>query len=109
MALEKRDVRCRLVHHSDRGVQYASGEYTDLLKEQGIAISMNRTGNPYDNAMAESFMKTLKYEEVYLYYYADLHEAEDRLGRYFDFYNHERRHQGLGGTTPYGAYAGQAS
>ena len=53
-----------LVHHSDRGVQYACGEYTDLLTQHGITISMSRKGNPYDNAICESFMKTLKYEEV---------------------------------------------
>ncbi len=63
MALKERKPQ---VHHSDRGVQYASGEYTRLLKDNGIAISMSRKGNPYDNAKAESFMKTLKYEQVYL-------------------------------------------
>ena len=60
------------VHHSDRGVQYASSEYTSLLKERGIAISMSRKGNPYDNAKAESFMKTLKCEQVYLSEYGQL-------------------------------------
>jgi transposase InsO family protein len=66
MALASRDIEAGLVHHSDRGVQYASSAYTDLLKERGIRISMSRRGNPYDNAKAERFMKTLKYEEVYL-------------------------------------------
>jgi putative transposase len=65
-ALAQRTVKPGLVHHSDRGVQYASHEYTDLLKKSGITISMSRKGNPYDNAFAESFMKTLKYEGVYL-------------------------------------------
>ena len=60
------------VHHSDRGVQYASTEYTNLLKGSGIAISMSRKGNPYDNAKAESFMKTLKHEQVYLSEYDSL-------------------------------------
>ena len=61
MALEERTVQLGLVHHSDRGVQYASGDYTDLLKDNGIDISMSRKANPWDNAACESFMKTLKY------------------------------------------------
>jgi putative transposase len=65
MALAERGVWPGLVHHSDRGVQYASGDYTGLLKENGIDISMSRKANPWDNAACESFMKTLKYEEVY--------------------------------------------
>src|SRR4051812_29305119 len=62
LALEQRQPPPGLVHHSDRGVQYACGDHTDLLKERGITISMSRKGNPYDNASCESFMKTLKYE-----------------------------------------------
>ena len=65
MALSRRIVEPGLVHHSDRGSQYASLDYTDLLKENGIVISMSRKGNPWDNAACESFMKTLKYEEVH--------------------------------------------
>jgi transposase InsO family protein len=65
MALETRRPAAGLVHHSDRGVRYASGDYTDLLKANGFEISMSRSGNPYDNAQCESFVKTLKYEEVY--------------------------------------------
>lgn len=65
-ALKGRSFGPGLVHHSDRGVQYACGDYTQLLREHQIQISMSRRGNPYDNAQAESFMKTLKYEEVYL-------------------------------------------
>ena len=64
-----------LVHHSDRGVQYASRDYTDLLKDRRITISMSRKGNPYDNAFCESFMKTLKYDEVHRQEYRDLAEA----------------------------------
>lgn len=64
LALRRRTPTAELVHHSDRGVQYASKDYTELLKEHGILISMSRKGNPYDNAACESFMKTLKYEEV---------------------------------------------
>ena len=72
MALDQRRPAPGLVHHSDRGVQYASGDYTDLLRAHGIVISMSRKGNPYDNAKAESFMKTLKYEEVFRQDYRDL-------------------------------------
>ena len=64
MALKRRNPTEGLTHHSDRGVQYASNDYTGLLKDHGIRISMSRSGNPYDNAACESFMKTLKYEEV---------------------------------------------
>jgi putative transposase len=75
MALQQRRPAPGLMHHSDRGVQYASGDYTDLLRAQGILISMSRKANPYDHAKAESFMKTLKYEEVYRQDYRDLIEA----------------------------------
>src|SRR5919201_1524991 len=84
LALETRAVRAGLVHHSDQGVQYASEDYTTLLKEQGLRISMSRRGNPYDNAQAESFMKTLKYEEVYHYEYVDLGEARARIGHFLE-------------------------
>ena len=67
MALANRTVQPGLVHHSDRGVQYASADYVALLKEHQIQISMSRTGNPYDNAKAERFMRTLKYEEIVCY------------------------------------------
>lgn len=101
MALSTRMIEPGLVHHSDRGVQYASGEYTDLLKEQGILISMSRRGNPYDNAKAESFMKTLKMEEVYLYDYEDLAEARSRIGYFLeDVYNQKRLHSALGYVPP---------
>ena len=70
-ALEQRRPAPGLVHHSDRGVQYASRDYTTLLQAHGIVISMSRKGNPYDNAIAESFMKTLKYEEVFREDYHD--------------------------------------
>jgi transposase InsO family protein len=64
MALSRRTIEPGLIHHSDRGSQYASGDYTDLLKARQIGISMSRKGNPWDNAASESFIKTLKYEEV---------------------------------------------
>jgi transposase InsO family protein len=75
MALSERSIQPGLVHHSDRGSQYASNDYTDLLKAHGIDISMSRRGNPWDNAACESFMKTLKYEEVLRNEYRDLAEA----------------------------------
>ena len=90
-----------LVHHSDRGVQYACGAYTALLDEYGIRGSMSRCGNPYDNAYAESFMKTLKYEEVYRNDYADLDEAAASIGEFIEqVYNQQRLHSALGYRPP---------
>jgi transposase InsO family protein len=77
MALGRRIVEPGLVHHSDRGTQYASSDYTNLLQAHGITISMSRKGNPWDNAACESFMKTLKHEEVYRNEYRDLADRED--------------------------------
>lgn len=100
-ALAQRKVKSGLVHHSDRGVQYASGEYTDLLKQRGITISMSRKGNPYDNAFAESFMKTLKYEEVYLQEYEGLQDAKASIERFLEaVYNQKRLHSSLGYLPP---------
>ncbi len=85
-----------LVHHSDRGVQYASKAYVDTLEKAGIRISMSRHGNPYDNAKAERFIRTLKYEEVYLYEYESLEEARSRIGYFIDkLYNRKRLHSAL--------------
>ena len=101
MALRKRQVRSGLVHHSDRGMQYACGDYTGLLKERGLQISMSRKGNPYDNAACESFMKTLKYEEVYRNEYRDLAEARKSLRRFIEkVYNEKRLHSALGYRPP---------
>jgi putative transposase len=80
MARATRQIRPALVHHSDRGVQYASQAYTSWLKAHGIRISMSRTGNPYDNAQAESFMKTLQCEEVHVFEYENMSEARGRIG-----------------------------
>jgi transposase InsO family protein len=99
-ALATRNVLPGLVHHSDRGVQYACMGYTQRLLDRGIQISMSRRGNPYDNAYAESFMKTLKYEEVYLTEYADLNDAQARISQFLDDYNHARLHSALGYRPP---------
>jgi transposase InsO family protein len=96
MALRRRSPVPGLVHHSDRGVQYASRDYTGLLKENGVEISMSRKGNPYDNAKCESFMKTLKYEEVYRQEYRDLGEARHSIEHFLEkVYNQKRLHSAL--------------
>jgi transposase InsO family protein len=90
-----------LIHHSDRGVQYASLEYTARLGSRSIAASMSRVANPYDNAKAESFMKTLKAEEVNGKAYATLELARRDIGRFIDtVYNTERLHSALGYKPP---------
>jgi transposase InsO family protein len=101
MALRQRQPAPGLVHHSDRGVQYASHEYTDLLKQHGAEISMSRKANPYDNAACESFMKTLKYEEVYRSEYRDLADAYAQIGEFLErVYNQKRLHSALGYLPP---------
>jgi transposase InsO family protein len=100
-ALARGRVAPGLVHHSDRGVQYASQDYIELLTEHGILISMSRRGNPYDNAQAESFIKTLKYEEVYRTEYLDFADAWHRIGKFIDsVYNEKRLHSALGYLPP---------
>ena len=89
-------LRGSLIHHSDRGVQYACGDYTAVLELHDIQPSMSRVGNPYDNAKAESFMKTLKKEEVDGRNYRDLKEARDAIGAFIeDVYNRQRLHSAL--------------
>jgi putative transposase len=101
MALERRIPAPGLVHHSDRGIQYASEDYTDLLKDRQITISMSRKGNPYDNAACESFMKTLKYEEVHRQEYRDLAEARASIEHFLErVYNQKRLHSALGYRPP---------
>jgi transposase InsO family protein len=97
MAIEaRRPAPGSLIHHSDRGVQYACGEYTSVLEAHGIVPSMSRIGNPYDNAKAESFMKTLKHEEVDGRDYRNLSQARDAIGAFIeDVYNRRRLHSAL--------------
>ena len=101
MALNGRRFAPGLVHHSDRGVQYAANDYTQLLRERQIQISMSRRGNPYDNAQAESFMKTLKYEEVYRSDYYDQRDVRSNVGRFLEkVYNEKRLHSALSYVPP---------
>ena len=92
----RRPVPGSLIHHSDRGVQYACGEYAAMLETYDIQPSMSRVGNPYDNAKAESFMKTLKHEEVDGRNYRDLNQARAEIGAFIeDVYNRQRLHSAL--------------
>lgn len=101
MAVAARAPPSGLIHHSDRGVQYASAEYADRLAALGFQRSMSRPGNPYDNAKAESFMKTLKAEEVDGRAYADLSDARARLAAFIqDVYNADRLHSAIGYKSP---------
>ena len=97
MAIERRQpAPGSLIHHSDRGLQYACGEYTALLEAHGIQPSMSRVGNPYDNAQAESFMKTLKHEEVDGQDYRDVNHARTAIGTFIEeVYNRQRLHSAL--------------
>jgi transposase InsO family protein len=100
-ALELRRPAPGLVHHSDRGIQYASRDYVALLLEHGIAPSMSRAGNPYDNAKCESFMKTLKQEEIYTREYRDRADLEAHIGQFLEhYYNRERLHSALNYRSP---------
>jgi putative transposase len=101
MALAKRGPIAGVIHHSDRGVQYACGDYTQLLKKHGFKISMSRKANPYDNAKAESFMKTLKHEEINRVEYRDLAEARRGIRHFLErTYNRKRLHSALGYRPP---------
>jgi putative transposase len=100
-ALELRRPAPGVVQHSDRGSQYASGDYMDLLKAHGCQVSMSHKASPWENAGCESWMKTLKYEEVYRQEYRDLSEARACLAQFIDrVYNQKRLHSALGYRPP---------
>ena len=100
-ALADRAIEPGIVHHSDRGVQYCCQAYVERLQACGFVISMSRAGNPYDNAKAESFMKTLKCEEVYLHQYRDMEDARASIQCFLEeVYNRKRLHSSLGYLSP---------
>ena len=97
IAIDSRRPGEGVIHHSDQGVQYASHEYTDELRKHSFQISMARKGNPYDNAMMESFFKTLKHEEVYLYEYNTIDDVNARVSHFIEqVYNVKRLHSAIG-------------
>ena len=101
MAIEDRNPKSGLIHHSDRGSQYAATAYCELLAANEIRGSMSAKGNPYDNAFAERFMRTLKYEEVYKWSYETIWDVEENLPRFIaEIYNEQRIHSRLGMLTP---------
>ena len=101
VALRERQPEPGLIHHSDRGVQYACGEYVKRLEAAGITISMSRPGNPWDNAWAESFMKTLKVEEVDGRRYRNFDQAVSMIGSFIEeMYNEQRLHSALDYLSP---------
>lgn len=101
LALQTRTWQPGLMHHSDQGVQYASLEYVAVLQQNNIQISMSRPGNPYDNAKAERFMRTLKYEEVYMNDYDTLAEVRTSIQHFIEaVYNRKRLHSAIGYLPP---------
>jgi putative transposase len=101
MALDNRAPKPGMIHHSDRGIQYACPDYVKILQNGGIQISMSRAGNPYDNAKAESFMKTLKAEEVNGSDYRNFDRVQESIGDFLqNVYNRQRLHSALGYQSP---------
>ena len=101
MALKKRKPEPGMIHHSDRGVQYACDDYVEKLRDHGIQISMSRVGNPYDNAKAESFIKTLKKEEVEGRDYQNLLHLRRSIAEFLEnIYNRHRLHSALDYQSP---------
>ncbi len=101
MALRQRQPEPGLLHHSDRGIQYASGGYRACLVEHGVTASMSRTGNCYDNATMEAFWSTLKLELIYRRHFATRHAATTAIFAYIEgFYNRRRLHSSLGYQSP---------
>jgi putative transposase len=100
-AIAARQPKPGLVHHSDRGIQYASAEYVAILKRAAMVPSMSRPANPYDNASCESFIKTLKREEIYANEYADLDDLHEHIEEFIErYYNQKRLHSALGYRPP---------
>ena len=100
-ALKTRKPPAGLVHHSDRGVQYASAEYIAVLRKHEMISSMSRPANPYDNASCESFIKTLKREEIYANEYVNLEQLGDNIEEFIErYYNQKRLHSALGYRSP---------
>jgi putative transposase len=100
-AIDSRRPPPGLVHHSDRGVQYASREYVEVLESHDITPSMSRAANPYDNAACESFMKTLKYEEIHCSQYHTMEDLSANIEAFIDqYYNRQRLHSALGYRSP---------
>ncbi len=100
-AMARRQPRPGLIHHSDRGVYYASGEYVTILDQHQMIPSMSRPANPYDNASCESFIKTLKREEIYANSYENLEHLRANIEKFIEqYYNQQRLHSTLGYRTP---------
>lgn len=100
-ALSNRNIGGELTHHSDQGIQYCSQEYINILKESNIKISMSERANPYDNAKMESFFRTLKVEEVYMFEYDNFEEAIEGITHFIEkVYNSKRLHSSLGYMSP---------
>jgi putative transposase len=100
MAIRTRNTD-NLIHHSDKGIQYCSRDYVNLLKSHNIKISISKKGCPYDNSYIEAFFKTLKAEEVYLWEYENYQDVIDRIPYFIeDVYNSKRLHSSIGYLPP---------